>query len=168
MSGFVFTWIFLVNRIFAYTEKCISKRGFSSIDIKNFLYYHVDNFICMKICQEYSYLHGKLFKTDCLQFFFFKKMHWHRSNAWEIAMIFNFIQKSNCIYRLDCICFIWRHIVLSEMSLWHYILNQGNKNVIIIDASLRIDRYCKFQMALKFSNWNNWWHITMPLTHFII
>lgn len=30
--------------------------------------------------------------------------------------------------------------------------DQGNKNVIIIDASLRIDRYCKFQMAFKFSN----------------
>lgn len=37
------------------------------------MYYPVDNFICMKECQEYSYLHGKLFKTDCLQFFSLRK-----------------------------------------------------------------------------------------------
>lgn len=38
-----------------------------------FLYFHVDNFICMKECQEYSYLHGKLFKTGCLNFFSLRK-----------------------------------------------------------------------------------------------
>lgn len=84
------------NRIFAYTKKCISKRVITSWDIKKFvtfcLYYQVDNFICMKECQEYSYWHGKLCKTGCLHFFSFKKMHLHKSNAWVNAMIYNFLQ----------------------------------------------------------------------------
>lgn len=148
------------NKIFAYTKKCISKRVITSWDIKKFvtfcLYYQVDNFICMKECQEYSYLHGKLCKTGCLQFFSFKKMHLHKSNAWENAMIYNFLQIKQLQFTDYTAFFLYDDKLCYQKCPCDTIYyDQGNKKpVLLTDVSLRNDKYSIHFCEYLHNLWN--------------